>query len=606
MSDLSDNLKLTLLNTGEAVGDWGNITNNNLKEIEQAITSSYTLDMKPAAGGAWGESKILTIDSSIGASARNMAILVTSSSTTYPTTTATYDITVPNIKKLYLFKLSTTATSPAVISWVEAAYYNNVNVFVKTATGANTIMLTYQAGVTGGDTPEYYSFPTFVAVYCDGTDVYPLTNAGPTSVQGLGVRGSAGVFGVLPKDHGGTGRDTYSYYNQLILTGSSAFDTVNRPTTTNQVLRSDTTTGSPQWGKVVLSTDVSGALPVAYGGTGIITAPTAGGAVYGNGTTLAFTAAGTSGQVLTSAGAGAPYWSSVSAGSGVTSVSGTTGRITVTGTTAPVVDLASGVVTAGTTGSSALIPVITVDTYGRVTSVTTAAAAQGTVTSVSGTTGRITVTGTTAPVVDLAVSGVGTGTTVGSATAIPVITYDTYGRITAISTATPSIGGTVGVANGGTGATTFTAGLLVSTGGTAAISTTAAPTGTVVGTTDTQTLTNKRITPRVISTASQGSTFSFNSDSYDGASLNGVSGGVTSITFTVDAGAPTDQQKYTFKLYLPANITLSWTSGTKGFRAAGVTLPTTSGTTANKALYVGCVYNSTESFWDVIAVTQVA
>ena len=73
-------------------------------------------------------------------------------------------------------------------------------------------------------------------------------------------------------------------------------------------------------------------------------------------------------------------------GSGtVTSVSGTTGRITSTGGTTPVIDLASGVATAGTTGSSTLIPVVTIDTYGRVTSITTASNPQGTVTSVTGT-----------------------------------------------------------------------------------------------------------------------------------------------------------------------------------------------------------------------------
>jgi hypothetical protein len=73
------------------------------------------------------------------------------------------------------------------------------------------------------------------------------------------------------------------------------------------------------------------------------------------------------------------------AGTYVNFVSGTTGRITSTGGTTPVIDLASGVATAGTTGSSTLIPVITIDTYGRVTSITTASNPQGTVTSVSGT-----------------------------------------------------------------------------------------------------------------------------------------------------------------------------------------------------------------------------
>jgi len=73
------------------------------------------------------------------------------------------------------------------------------------------------------------------------------------------------------------------------------------------------------------------------------------------------------------------------AGTYVTSVSGTTGRTTSTGGTTPAIDLASGIVTAGTTGSSLLIPVITVDTYGRVTALTTASNPQGTITSVSGT-----------------------------------------------------------------------------------------------------------------------------------------------------------------------------------------------------------------------------
>lgn len=69
----------------------------------------------------------------------------------------------------------------------------------------------------------------------------------------------------------------------------------------------------------------------------------------------------------------------------VTSVSGTTGRITSSGGTTPAIDLASGIVSAGTTGSSTAIPVITVDTYGRVTNITTASNPQGTVTSVGGT-----------------------------------------------------------------------------------------------------------------------------------------------------------------------------------------------------------------------------
>jgi hypothetical protein len=55
-------------------------------------------------------------------------------------------------------------------------------------------------------------------------------------------------------------------------------------------------------------------LAIAYGGTNSSATPTAGGAAYGTGTAYAFTAAGTAGQVLTSAGAGAPVFGGISGG----------------------------------------------------------------------------------------------------------------------------------------------------------------------------------------------------------------------------------------------------------------------------------------------------
>ena len=55
-------------------------------------------------------------------------------------------------------------------------------------------------------------------------------------------------------------------------------------------------------------------LPIAGGGTAGTATPTNGGSAYGTGSAYAFTAAGTSGQILTSAGAAAPTWETSSAG----------------------------------------------------------------------------------------------------------------------------------------------------------------------------------------------------------------------------------------------------------------------------------------------------
>ena len=83
--------------------------------------------------------------------------------------------------------------------------------------------------------------------------------------------------------------------------------------TTSTVLHGNAA-GAPTFGAVSLTADVSGTLPIANGGTNSTATATAGGAGYGTGTAHAYTAAGTAGQVLTSAGASAPVWSGIAGG----------------------------------------------------------------------------------------------------------------------------------------------------------------------------------------------------------------------------------------------------------------------------------------------------
>jgi len=60
----------------------------------------------------------------------------------------------------------------------------------------------------------------------------------------------------------------------------------------------------------VVSNGIIGTVAIANGGTNGTATPTAGGIAYGSGTAYAFSAAGTTGQVLTSNGSGTPTWTS--------------------------------------------------------------------------------------------------------------------------------------------------------------------------------------------------------------------------------------------------------------------------------------------------------
>ena len=244
-----------------------------------------------------------------------------------------------------------------------------------------------------------------------------LSVTGHTTFEGVTSTGATGtgklvydtspslvtpLLGTPTSGNFSTGTFTWPTFNQNTTGSAAKWTTARTESLTGDITGSTTVDGSANWSIATTLATVNSNIgaftnaSVTVNGKGLVTAVSSGTApvtsvtgtspvVSSGGTTPAISMPAATTSVsgyLTSTD-----WNTFnSKGSGtVTSVSGTTGRITSTGGVTPVIDLASGVATAGTTGSSSLIPVVTIDTYGRVTSITTASNPQGTVTSVSGT-----------------------------------------------------------------------------------------------------------------------------------------------------------------------------------------------------------------------------
>lgn len=208
---------------------------------------------------------------------------------------------------------ATTSTNIAGGAAGSLPYQTSINTTTLLPAGTNGYLLTMNAGA-----PSWQPAPAtgVTTISFSTTGLTPSTN----------TSGVVTVGGTLVAANGGTGQSTYATGDLLYASSSTALSKLTVGTNgyiltvsggvpswqpapaTGVTSFSAGTTGLTPNTATTGAVTLAGTLAIANGGTNGTATPTAGTVAYGTGTAYAFTSAGTTGQVLTSNGSGAPTW----------------------------------------------------------------------------------------------------------------------------------------------------------------------------------------------------------------------------------------------------------------------------------------------------------
>lgn len=227
-STYSSSLRIELIGSGDQAGAWGATTDSNLANILDTAIAGYQTVAVASASQALTYISGPTSSAALNQSVYAMLRLTTS-------TGANFAIYAPPVSKTYIIYNNSGYT---------ATIYNSTVIGNTTAAGAGI-------AISNGNR---------VMVFSDGTNFYDLQ--------------AQNLTGTLAIANGGTGQ----------VTANAAFNALAPAQTANRLLRSDGTNTS--FAQAVLTTDVSGTLPVANGGTGVTSSTGSGNNVLSSGATL--------------------------------------------------------------------------------------------------------------------------------------------------------------------------------------------------------------------------------------------------------------------------------------------------------------------------------
>lgn len=277
-STYSSSLRIELIGSGDQAGAWGATTDSNLAYVldtaiagYQAVTVSSTSQALtyvngPSSSAALNQSVYAMLKfNSAGAASSIYAPPVSKQYILW--NNSGYTITIYN--STVIGNTTAAGTGIAIANGDKVIVWSDGTNFYDTKSNSVTGTVAVANGGTGQTTANA-AFNALAPSQASASGKYLKSDGTNTSWDQIDVS-SADITGTLPIANGGTGQTTQQ----------AAMNALAGTQTANRVLRSNGT--DTTLSQVALTTDVTGTLPVANGGTGATTF-TSGALLKGNGT----------------------------------------------------------------------------------------------------------------------------------------------------------------------------------------------------------------------------------------------------------------------------------------------------------------------------------